>query len=485
MKKFSAGFVSTVKSAVSEKSTTLLRLVFVRKASYKLNPDLSGPDVHFIDNFELELKHSSKGTTVEAVSFLLAHDHSFDDSYGAFIFNALNGTPLLLLECFESMRVEEYSVPYPIEQNKSQISLDPKEKMYMKVESCIESEELYTLRMTIECNGNVSGLKISTNEQAPCESSHDVTVSLTQPNKIKPLSLTFPFPILAKNIQATLHRKSQHVDLLVKKSLLEPWPCEFHTKKSKWIIDDLVPWKNESLKSENVFNSVEHHLSSQFLSKDFDVDHYLDSKSSALESLRFKLVALMFDNSEFVSYGRNDDWYLLKLHRPLLTSPMGSPILLITALDDNYTKNISKKISLNPTVLKEVMDHFKIYEKVFPLGTPKDKLDLDAETEEEFQLFRFLLRLNSTRIEPSKWQKENIPLGGSSPWLATFLSPLYLDSVSTESIKDEPADEKCCAACKKIPEKLKICSRCRSTVYCSVECQHSHWPMHKLICKKL
>jgi hypothetical protein len=240
-------------------------------------------------------------------------------------------------------------------------------------------------------------LKISTNEQAPCESSHDVTVSLTQPNKIKPLSLTFPFPILAKNVQATLHRKSQHVDLLVKKSLLEPWPCEFHTKKSKWIIDDLVPWKNESLKSENVFNSVEHHLSSQFLSKDFDVDHYLDSKSSALESLRFKLVALMFDNSEFVSYGRNDDWYLLKLHRPLLTSPMGSPVLLITALDDNHTKNISKKISLNPTVLKEVMDHFKFYEKVFPLGTPKDKLDLDAETEEEFQLFRFLLRLNSTR----------------------------------------------------------------------------------------
>jgi hypothetical protein len=240
-------------------------------------------------------------------------------------------------------------------------------------------------------------MKISTNEHPPCESCHEITVSLTHPSEIKPLSLTFPYPILAKNVQATLHRKSQHVDLLVKKSLLEPWPCEFHTKKSKWIIDDLVPWKNESLKSENVFNSVEHHLSSQFLSKDFDVDHYLDSKSSALESLRFKLVALMFDNSEFVSYGRNDDWYLLKLHRPLLTSPMGSPVLLITALDDNHTKNISKKISLNPTVLKEVMDHFKFYEKVFPLGTPKDKLDLDAETEEEFQLFRFLLRLNSTR----------------------------------------------------------------------------------------
>jgi hypothetical protein len=40
----------------------------------------------------------------------------------------------------------------------------------------------------------------------------------------------------------------------------------------------------------------------------------------------------------------------------------------------------------------------KIVEKVFPLGTPKDiKRIMDAETEEEFQLFRFLLRLNSTR----------------------------------------------------------------------------------------
>jgi hypothetical protein len=241
-------------------------------------------------------------------------------------------------------------------------------------------------------------MKISTNEHPPCESCHEITVSLTHPSEIKPLSLTFPYPILAKNVQATLHRKSQHVDLLVKKSLLEPWPCEFHTKKSKWIIDDLVPWKNESLKSENVFNSVEHHLSSQFLSKDFNLGHYLDSKSSALESLRFKLVALMSGNSEFVSYGRNDDWYLLKLHQPLLTSPMGTPILLITSLDDSLTLKLRQKfVSTDPTVLKEELDHCVILTKVFPKGAHKDKYVVDADTEEEFQLFRFLLRLNSTR----------------------------------------------------------------------------------------
>ncbi|XP_046633289.1 uncharacterized protein LOC124312836 isoform X2 [Daphnia pulicaria] len=469
MMKLSAVIQSIVMS--NEEPSPLIRLVLVRKASFVLSRDLSGPDVHFIENFEFEFNHTSKGIKLETVSFLLACDHGFDETYTAIVVNAFNGMPLLLLESFKSMRVEEYLVPYPIGQNKPQLLLDPKNKMYMKVESCIESEEQYTLRIAIECDGNVSGLKISTNEEAPCESCHDVTVSLTQPSEIKPLSLTFPFPILANNVQATLHPNSRHVDLLLKKSLLEPWPCEFHNKKSKWIIGDLVPWKNKPLNSEERCKNVEHHLSSQFLSEEVSVAHFRDSKCSALDKLRLNLMILVTSDAEFASYGRNDDCYLLKLHRPLLTSPTGTPILLITAL------NVPKE--------KET-DQRKIFAKVFPLGTPNNiQKKMDAESEEEFQLFRFLLRLNSTRIVPSKWQKKNIPLGGSSPWLATFLSPLYQDSVLKKSIKEEPADEKCCAACKKIPEKLKFCSRCRSTVYCSVECQHSHWPMHKLICKKL
>jgi hypothetical protein len=157
MKKFSAFVQHIDMSAVSKDTTPLLRLVIVLWASYMLNPVLSGPDVHFIDNFELGLKHSSKGTAVETVSFLLAHDHGFDETYAAIVFNALTGLPFLFLESFESMRVEEYSVPYPIDQSKSQLPLDLNEKMHMKVESCIESEEQYTLRIAIECSGNVSG----------------------------------------------------------------------------------------------------------------------------------------------------------------------------------------------------------------------------------------------------------------------------------------------------------------------------------------
>jgi hypothetical protein len=153
MMKFSAVIQSIVKS--NEEPAPLLRLVFVLKDSYVLNRDLSGPDVHFIDNFEFN--HTSKGTELETVSFLLASDHGFDETYYAIVVNAFNGMPLLELDPFESMRVEEYDVPYPIVQSKSQLPLDPKNKMYMKVESCIESEEQYTLRIAIECSGNVSG----------------------------------------------------------------------------------------------------------------------------------------------------------------------------------------------------------------------------------------------------------------------------------------------------------------------------------------
>jgi hypothetical protein len=161
MMKFSAvmksSMVRSEEEPIRKKNLPLFRLAFVRKDSYMLEGDLSGPDVHFIDNFELEFNHTSKGVAVKMVSFLLPSDHTFDETYAAIVVNAFDGMPLLLLESFKSMRVEKYGVPYPIVQNKPQLPLDPKNKMYMKVESCIESEEQYTLRIAIECRGNVSG----------------------------------------------------------------------------------------------------------------------------------------------------------------------------------------------------------------------------------------------------------------------------------------------------------------------------------------
>ena len=47
---------------------------------------------------------------------------------------------------------------------------------------------------------------------------------------------------------------------------------------------------------------------------------------------------------------------------------------------------------------------------------------------------------------------------------------------------------KTCVTCMKaVPEvaKLKACKACRSVYYCSKECQHVHWPLHKKECPSL
>ena len=229
-------------------------------------------------------------------------------------------------------------------------------------------------------------MEVTTHEQAPCLSCHEITVSLIPPSKIKPLSLSFPFPILAKNVQATL--TSRHVDLVLKKSLYEPWPCDFHSEKQKWIINDLVPWKNENMQSGNKFNFIQHHFPDQFSSRQ-------GMDNSPLHNFRLKLAAMMMTSDlEYVVYGRNDDRYSLKLHRPLLTSPMGSPILLITALDESFVKK-KKETPTNTPLSEEEVHHAAVNNIVFPFDTPGNVFE--AETEEEFQLLRFILRFNSTR----------------------------------------------------------------------------------------
>ena len=88
---------------------------------------------------------------------------------------------------------------------------------------------------------------MSPNQTLPCESVHGLILSLRQPNDIKPLALNFPFPILVNDICATLHRKTRSIDLVLKKAIYEPWPCEFQaTTQSRWNVDNLKPWKDGS-----------------------------------------------------------------------------------------------------------------------------------------------------------------------------------------------------------------------------------------------
>ena len=47
----------------------------------------------------------------------------------------------------------------------------------------------------------------------------------------------------------------------------------------------------------------------------------------------------------------------------------------------------------------------------------------------ELQLLRALLLRNSRRMQPTAWQRQHLNLGPDSPWLATFITPLYPESL--------------------------------------------------------
>jgi hypothetical protein len=128
-----------------------------RQQSSVCKDDFSDPEIHVIDNFQLEVKQNAEGEIETAeISFLLMRDHGLKETHCAFVFDAAN--PLLLIfifECVRCMDVEKYRLPYPF---LPKISKPPVTKStYMKVDSCIESIDKYALKIAIECCKNISG----------------------------------------------------------------------------------------------------------------------------------------------------------------------------------------------------------------------------------------------------------------------------------------------------------------------------------------
>ena len=59
----------------------------------------------------------------------------------------------------------------------------------------------------------------------------------------------------------------------------------------------------------------------------------------------------------------------------------------------------------------------------------KEVCVIRASTNGEVNLLRYYLRVNSTRMRRSAWQSKNLPRGEDTPWIATFLSPLYEEMI--------------------------------------------------------
>ncbi len=304
------------------------------------------------------------------------------------------------------------------------------------------------------------------------------------------MKLSFPHPIVVNEIRATLRRKDRLINLVLKKALHEPWPHEFETDQSRRVLlDSLKPWEDKN----NAGRSLGHHLGSQF--KLSDIQNLSLSNKSTLNGVRQIIKSLFLyatvygsgnGSDECFAIGRDStespDWYI-RIHLPARISPDGSPLLIISAVDHRLAENLTEQGKLDKN--KALNDYVRIYVQLN--GEIFNKLS--TLNPEEEKLLRYILRLNSTKIIPTTWQKKNLPLGENSPWLATFISPLYDDHPNDQASFDAwqktrgvNQKEKSCESCKKISENLKRCSRCRTVVYCSVECQRGHWALHKTAC---
>ena len=312
----------------------------------------------------------------------------------------------------------------------------------------------------------------------PCQSSHRITVSL---DGVQPLTITLPHPILPDTFKATLRRNDRIVDLAVAKALYDLWPEDVIRDQFRWNADKLEPWTNR--------RSMLLHLQSQFR-MDY-LNNFLGPNGTrgkdALTRIREFISAIFsFVTDEdqhlfaFQANGQTDEveWYV-RAHPPVRISPRGSPILLLSVLEESQIKRPESKLKGRSPVVTD-------FEKVFmarDLPIQKEITNFALETGEEIRLFRHILRYNSTKIQPTAWQKENLSQGESSPWLATFIRPLYLDGLLND--RDARSGNVCCAKCRKSSGvEMKRCGRCRKVSYCSVECQRSDWAKHKPSCSQ-
>ncbi len=166
------------------------------------------------------------------------------------------------------------------------------------------------------------------------------------------------------------------------------------------------------------------------------------------------------------------DWYI-RAHPPVRMSPRGTPFLLLSAVDHHKTRQLTAEGKLDQ---RRSIEEFH---RIFSPTESEGIVTIHLYTAEEVRIIRYILQLNSTKMQPSSWQKKNLPLKEPSPWLATFIRPLYRDGQINEN---DVIPRSACRNCLKPVINLKRCSACKTVSYCSVECQRADWPSHKPSC---
>ena len=505
------GYSSVVNDSMLFDAQLFLRLVLIPKNDI-FDPSvsdqqlydllISSKNLHLIDNIEVKMKMKSSGLIEWVDIEFLLDDRSLLESHCGIV-SQVNGVPAFLIHSLSDHQhvVELFTRHYPWPANDSTgavIVSSRSNEPQLVGESCEEIEDAYNIRFKIFSNGRskphsgmqinfflshsqhsnitfygyfCAGLKVAGNDEPqqrwPCRSSHRITVSL---DGVNPLTITLPYPILHDTLKTTLRQKDGIVEVVAAKALNNLWPEDVIRDQFRWNADKLEPWTD--------IHSMLKHTASQFpivFLKDIycKVSTTLDVVRLLIKDIIVSVTRETTSNQPVFQLrveGSPDrtEWFIL-VHHPVRISPGGAPVLLLTALDQRQVDRLESQGKWN----RRRGD--KDYKRIFGSRDLPDKFPImDLKTAEQAQLLRHILYFNSTKIQLTSWQKQNLPHEKNSPYLATFLRPLYLDSIAGNR----------CFNCLKPSDHLKFCGRCRGVQYCSVECQHTHWPKHKLKCRR-
>jgi hypothetical protein len=133
------------------------RLILLPKAKHGNSYDFSEPGVHFIDNFQVKLKVSSTGWKDVSISFLLIPNHGLEKTHRAILVNKPDQSEVVVFESFETTEVEDWSFPFPFIPSKIQPEIPAPGEFHMKVDSCIESEDEFHLKVNLISSENACG----------------------------------------------------------------------------------------------------------------------------------------------------------------------------------------------------------------------------------------------------------------------------------------------------------------------------------------
>ena len=294
---------------------------------------------------------------------------------------------------------------------------------------------------------------------------------------VEPLTVTLPYPVLPIiRFKAVVDQKANVADVVLVKALEDVWPDDItQHKRLAWNPDaDMKPWADG-------VDSLTLHTTHQFtleyvqnLGNDTEEDDDDSESDYALLSIR-KCITIISSHDPTnekkwlirmqverptIEDDWEDEWYL-RFHLPVRRSRQGTPLLLVTAVDLRQAKRM---------VLQGDLDERKFAEdcnRIFGDHDEMEELSLFSVAEE--RIFRHLLRLNASKIQPTKWQKENVPLKEAepmSPSMATFIRPLYQDWPISRAW-DRPSSYPIivaggCSKCQKKSEHLKLCGRCKA-----------------------